>query len=267
MKDYFNILSLELQGKAELIKEYFKIHSGENGRNKEDILLNFLRSHLPQRYSIGTGFIFDTNNEKSNQNDLIIYDSFWSNMLFPDNVSQMFPIESVYGIIEVKSTLNQTELRSTIQKAKKIKKMPAKGISREIGNSGFKEPLYSIFAYDSIDLANLKSQLEEEYKDTPLNERIDFIIILNKGLFYTGNYFDVVKYGQENSEYRRQLGVEGIDKIKKEFPIEIEGLKLNENSLLVWYMHMMTYLSYSNNKISNWIDYLPLDTNWGEKIK
>lgn len=87
MNEYFTMLSADLKSKSELIREYFKIHPGENGRNKEDILVEFLRNYLPKRYSIGTGFIFDSEKGRSNQTDIIIYDAFWSSILFPERVS------------------------------------------------------------------------------------------------------------------------------------------------------------------------------------
>lgn len=267
MRDYFELISRDLQNKASLIREYFKIHQGENGRNKEDLLIEFLRDYLPKRYSLGTGFIIDTVGDNSNQNDIIIYDSFWSSILFPNNVSQFFPVESVYGVIEVKSMLNQAELKSTMTKAARIKKMPFKGIQQSPADLGIKEPLYTIFAYDSIDLKAIKIYLETEYGNTPLSERIDFIIVLNQGLFQTGNYFEIVHYGHPQSPFRKELGDEGMKKVKEKYPKEIVAWKLNENSLFVWYMWMMTYLSFSKNKISNLIDYLPKGTQWGTEIK
>jgi hypothetical protein len=266
MQDYFKVLSHDLKNKSDLIRDYFKIHSGENGRNKEDLLINFLKSYLPNRYSLSTGFIFDTNDVKSNQNDIIIYDSFWSSILFPENVSQFFPIESVYGLIEVKSMLDTNALKETIKKAKTIKTMPIKGVTRNLGFNGIKEPFYSIFAYESVSMEALKQTLATEYANTPLKERIDFIVILNKGLFYTGNYFEIVKYGMPNSQYRISLGQEGVEHIKNEYPSEIESWELNENSLFVWYTYLMSYLSYSADKISTMIDYLPPNETWGRKL-
>jgi|GEM_PF-1830688 len=266
MNSYFKLISHELHNKAELIKEYFKIHPGENGRNKEDLLASFLRSYLPKRYSLGTGFIFDVTGANSNQNDIIIYDSFWSSILFPNDVSQFYPIESVYGVVEVKSILNEKELKTSLSKAAKIKKMPLNGLSRVTGLNYLKEPLYSIFAYDSIGLKTIKDYLVQEYKNTPLNERVDFIVVINKGIFFTGNYFEVAKYGQIDSPYRIQLGAEGIAKIKAQYPSEIEAMKLDENSLLAWYLYLLSYLSLSSEKISNWIDYLEPNTKWGEFI-
>lgn len=266
MKEYFNILSKDLQNKSSLIKEYFSIHAGENGKNKESLIVNFLQAYLPKRYSIGTGFVFDADKSLSNQNDIIIYDSFWSGILFPENVSQFFPIESIYGVIEVKSHLNINELKNTIQKASKVKKMTFKGVSRS-DSYGIEEPLFSIFAYDSIDLKKLKQNLENLYKDTPLKERIDFIVVLNKGLLYTGRYFEIATYGTPKSSYRNSLGEEGIKEIKNKNPHEVKGMILNENTLLVWYLYLMSYLSLSSNKVSSWLDYLEKDDNkWGEFI-
>lgn len=266
MKNYFNLVSQDLKNKSSLIKEYFKIHSGENGRNKEDLIVNFLRNYLPKRYSIGTGFIFDTLNNNSNQNDIIVYDSFWSTPLFPENVSQFYPIESIYGVIEVKSTLDSKELEETIMKAQKVKKMRAKGISRDSLNSGLKNPFYSIVAYDSIGLETIKNKLIEFNENIPMSERIDLILVLGKGIFYTGAYFEIVKYGQENSPFRESLGESGMELIKKKYINQIAGLELNDNALLVWYMYLMTYLSFSKDKVSNWIEYIDESVPYGKEI-
>ena len=71
MEEYFQLTSKKLKDDPELIKKYFSIHANENGRNKEDLLASFLRSHLPNRYAVGTGFVINSSdvNRISNQTD------------------------------------------------------------------------------------------------------------------------------------------------------------------------------------------------------
>lgn len=167
-------------------------------------------------------------------------------------------------MIEVKSKLDSKELDASLEKASKVKKMSRKGIAREQNEGGLVEPFCAIFAYESIDLKLIKKQLEERYNTVPLNERIDFIVVLGLGLIFTGHYFEVVKYGQENSEYRRQLGKEGIEEIKKQYPSEIAGMFLKDDTFMIWYLYTMVFLSFSKSRVSNFLDYLGPEKNWGE---
>lgn len=263
MDSYFKVISDSIQAQSKLIAEFFRTHPGENGRNKEAVLLNFFKNYLPKRYSLSTGFIASSDSSLSNQNDIIIYDSFWSAPLFPEIASQVFPIESVYAVIEVKSLLNKNELHSTVEKATKVKNMTMKGIKRS-DSTGIEKPCYCLFAYDSTDLVELKQYLCDLYQDVELDKRMDFILVLNKGLIYTGSYYGIVKYGEPNSLYRLGLGPEDLAALKETNPSEIGGMMLKENTLYVYYMFLMSYLSFSGHKIVNWLDYLKKDKDWGD---
>lgn len=262
MDAYFKFISDNMRAQSRLIAEFFRTHPGENGRNKEAILLNFLKSYLPGRYSLGTGFITSSDQVLSNQNDIVIYDGFWSSSLFPEVVSRQYLIECVYAVIEVKSLLDKSQLKTTVDKATIIKKMQVKGIKKH-GDVGLDNPCFCLFAYDSTDLIELKEELQKYYINTPLSERIDFVVVLNKGMMFTGEYYAIAKYGQPGSQHRLSLGEEGIRKLKEKNPSEIEGMQLQEDTLLIFFSYLMCYLSQSKDKIANWIDYLPNKT-WGE---
>ncbi len=80
---------------------------GEEGRYKEIILREILRSFLPERYGIGTGFAICKDDKVTSQIDIIIYDKFKA-----DNNAEILKkgdfvvveSKSVVGIIEVKSS-------------------------------------------------------------------------------------------------------------------------------------------------------------------
>ena len=50
-------------------------HPGELGREREEVVRAFLRKHLPKRFEISTGFVFDADEHVSEQIDIIISDS------------------------------------------------------------------------------------------------------------------------------------------------------------------------------------------------
>ena len=79
--DDFTYDSKELfvdQGEKEVIDETKKeniYHPGEFGTYREEIVKSFLKSILPQKFDIGSGFIITKKGNVSTQRDIIIYDS------------------------------------------------------------------------------------------------------------------------------------------------------------------------------------------------
>lgn len=93
-------------------------HWGEEGRYKEIILMNFLRKHLPQNMSVGTGFIMNGGDydKISSQIDIIVYDDTYP-VIFKENDFVIVHAKSVLGIIEVKSRFNKHNFEQVIKKA------------------------------------------------------------------------------------------------------------------------------------------------------
>jgi hypothetical protein len=65
---------------------------------------------MPERYGFGRGEIRSHNGKISPECDLIIYDKINCPIIYNDKESQIFPIESVYAIIESKSTIKTEDL-------------------------------------------------------------------------------------------------------------------------------------------------------------
>ena len=84
-------------------------HHGERGGIRERRIADFLRSVLPKRYGIGTGHIIDSKGMISKQSDIVIYNALDSIVLPIDNFYSLFPCESVFASIEVKSTLTASQ--------------------------------------------------------------------------------------------------------------------------------------------------------------
>lgn len=82
---------------------------GEEGRYKEIILREILRSFLPERYGIGTGFAICKDDKVTSQLDIIIYDKFKANNnaeILKKGDFVVVESKSVVGIIEVKSSFD-----------------------------------------------------------------------------------------------------------------------------------------------------------------
>jgi hypothetical protein len=98
-------------------------HSGEEGRLLEEFLRNFLRRILPERFAVGTGLIFDSENNYSSQTDIVIYDRFFNGQILTEFSSVLFPIECVYAVIEVKKHLQYGDVQKCIQDIGKVRAM------------------------------------------------------------------------------------------------------------------------------------------------
>ena len=84
-------------------------HPAEKGRSLEGEVAGVLRELLPSEYGIGTGFIVSHGEggpELSSQIDVIIFDAVRGGPLGRLAACEVYPIESVYGYVEVKASLS-----------------------------------------------------------------------------------------------------------------------------------------------------------------
>ena len=93
---------------------------GEFGMYREEIVKKLIKTMIPQRLDIGSGFIITSTGKISTQCDLIIYDKNSCPLIENGNLQRFFPIECVVAIGEVKSNLNKQKLKDALLKLKNI---------------------------------------------------------------------------------------------------------------------------------------------------
>jgi hypothetical protein len=175
------------------------VHSGSKGTARENILRNFLaEGRLPTKYAIGSGEVVGRTNDTSKQCDLVVYDRLNGVTLLYDESTQVYPIDCVYGIIEVKSTLSKSELIDALEKIKTLKTMAPEGFGlRIIGNDLVQcraRPFGVIFAYGLADnsLDSLLGNLQEWERETDHSLWPNYICVLETGvIFHRGRPFEV----------------------------------------------------------------------------
>lgn len=99
-------------------------HTLHRGTPRENLIANFLASHLSSNVEIGTGEIFDHRSkprEPRNQFDIIIYRKNYPKLDF-GGVSGFF-VESVVATIEVKSLLDQKAVEQATSAAANLKRL------------------------------------------------------------------------------------------------------------------------------------------------
>lgn len=171
-------------------------HSGDKGEFREEILSKLLRNYLPSCYGLGNGEVFSQDGESSKQIDIVIYDTVYSNVLFKDKSNSLFPCESVYGEIEVKSNLSSDELDKSIDNIASLKKLKREkstfqditpfynlGLSPE----GFRFPkekqnpyLGVVYGYDGISYETLMKTMDKKIETTERELMPDLIFNQSK---------------------------------------------------------------------------------------
>lgn len=108
---------------AELENSKLFDHMGDRGSFRECIIKEFLRPFLPDCYGLSSGEIFSVDGDQSAQVDIVVYDAVFSTVLFRSGPLQLFPAESVFGAIEIKSDLSRGELDTACQNVASVKRL------------------------------------------------------------------------------------------------------------------------------------------------
>jgi len=112
---YFDSLTLELRALKNRVRNFIDDrHWQTDGEWKESVLRTFLRKHLPTNVEVGRGFILASDGV-STQIDVLIHDSA-KPVLFRDGDLVFVTPDAVLGVIEVKSKVNNTSFRESLEK-------------------------------------------------------------------------------------------------------------------------------------------------------
>ena len=115
---------LRLRAEAEYFSQLTD-HDPELGRLNETHLVNLLRAYLPPKIGIGTGFIACGGNtpKQSPQCDIVLFDALNNAPLYNSQAWSIYPIEMVYAIIEVTTTLKRAKLKNAFEKCAELRAM------------------------------------------------------------------------------------------------------------------------------------------------
>ncbi|MGE5220254.1 MAG: DUF6602 domain-containing protein [Chloroflexota bacterium] len=102
-------------------------HAGERGRNNEERFREFLSRILPKRYSVGSGFVIcsEPSIPVSSQTDVVLFDEFENSPIHRELSSHVYPVEIVYGTVEVKGRLEKRDLPKICRDIAKIRALGA----------------------------------------------------------------------------------------------------------------------------------------------
>jgi hypothetical protein len=193
-REYVDIREIFKEVSEQLLSEFRRtsgIHyAAGKGDLREDAFRKFLEEYLPTRYGVGRGQVITPANRVSGQLDIVIYDPLHCPRLIASASHSIYPVESVYGSISMKSHLDSEELKDGYQNIASLKAiLPQQGFSHSPSNGmmvGMARPMpvTGIIAYGakrSLEAIAAQVQtLDEQCSDISL--RPDFVAVIGQGI-------------------------------------------------------------------------------------
>lgn len=150
------------------------------GNVAENAVRNFLQSILPARYSLGVGEVIAPNGQlpqrmdQTQQKDVLVYDSYGSAVFgWNDSSVNLFPVESIYSVLEVKTSLHKKEdLIKAIDQTLEVKNLCQ--ANRPVHQ---KAPFTTVFAFETKVAGDT---LFEILQSRPPDKRPDFVLVLDQ---------------------------------------------------------------------------------------
>lgn len=191
LTSYLDLQAQKLQVDVQAARLF--VGSTDIGNVAENAVRRFLQSNLPARYSVGVGEAIAPNGqspqriEQTQQKDVLIYDPYGCAILdWDESGVSLFPVESIYGVIEVKTSISSTSsFLKAVDQTLEVKKL-----CQAYRNPGQTAPFTGVFVFESrVDGDTLFDVL----KNRAPGERADFVFILKPKSTDVSN--------QENSFY------------------------------------------------------------------
>jgi hypothetical protein len=136
------------------LEEQLLSHPGELGTDREEVIRAFLRSYLPKRFEVSTGFVFDSNGGLSGQMDIIIADTLVCPRFETAGGKRIYPCECVVAVGQVRSSLTtKAKLQEALGNLRSAKALDRSAQGRAIDHhhheviDHIQNHLHQIFAF------------------------------------------------------------------------------------------------------------------------
>jgi len=178
LSEYYDLIQAELLGKKEALRKLAeRLSSKVLGDYYEEIVREFLKRHLPERYAVAHGLI-RSKDKISTECDIIIYDKMQNAPLFKSGDAVIVSPFSVLAAIEVKSEITSEALEDAFEMINSIKEVEqTEGSTRIRG--------YYLFGfYTGRNITELKKLRERE---------LNVFVLSKKKSLKTGAVFNIQK--------------------------------------------------------------------------
>ncbi|WP_226092658.1 DUF6602 domain-containing protein [Dickeya oryzae] len=112
-------------------------HDGIKGDVNESYFLDIIRQYLPERYSVDRGIVVNSKGHTSDQIDVVIFDRHYTPTLLNQQGHRLIPAEAVYAVMEVKPTIDASNLEYAARKAASVRSLERTNTTfRHAGGTG-----------------------------------------------------------------------------------------------------------------------------------
>ncbi len=119
-------------------------HDGVMGEVNELHFADLLRKYLPVRYAVSRGIVIDATGATSDQIDIVIFDRQYTPTLLDQQNHRFIPAEAVYGVLEVKPTIDKRWLEYAADKASSVRRLSRTSVP--IVHAGGEYPAKKLFS-------------------------------------------------------------------------------------------------------------------------
>lgn len=170
VEQYWTGVASQLQVEAGVFSRLVG-HNGEMGRANELALTQLVTSLLPAGAGVGTGVVIDSEGGRSAQTDLVIYDKGAQPQILAHSTQLLFPVETVFAVVEVKTTVSSAEIHDAGRKFASVRKLVPAGAGRV--------PLAAFFGYSATSAPSARAG---ELNALPAEQSPDVACILDPGV-------------------------------------------------------------------------------------
>lgn len=254
ISEYFKNISDRFNSESNELRLFFSTHRPSAGSNREGLVADFLRKHLPSKYEISHGLVFSSEGEFSNQADVLVCDALNNAPLFRDRKEPIWLVESIYALVEVKTTISPSELDDCIAKCQKFKSLKRRSTDRNLGR--IRDSLFVVWAFEGPSSTTFRDTIVDKFAGLAIEAMPDFIVVPGKYVCMSGQYRALARLGQPFSLYHQQLNMqkELMDRMQaRGFEIAV----LNEHSLLATMVWITSWLQQAGERYASLVHYLP----------
>jgi hypothetical protein len=192
-------------------------HDASLGAALEEQFRSLLRNHLPPRYGVSSGEVAAFYRERSGQRDIVIYDALELQPIWPGEY-RVFPVENVYAVLEVTTTLTKRKLKEDALKIAEVKRLVRNWETTTVFKpDGTLVQVPAPIPYGAIvafgcdqSLETVKSWVEDFDKVMQPREWVNLVCILGQGLVvrWSPDLFKEVIYPHQ---------IQGNEKVTKRY--------------------------------------------------
>ena len=267
LPNYMSDAAAEMAQKSLSIRRDFAHHRLTAGQLREGTVGKFLVGHLPERFGVKTGFAMSADGVFSNGADLLIVDKLNNAPVYPGSAKELWPVESIYALVEVKTGLSPSDLCDAVEKGRRFKTLRRGFIDSKFQSRFIEDSLFVIWGFGCPNSSTFKENLSNALKNVPVKEQPDLVIVPQRLVAKSGKYLQLTKLGQSNSAFRRELEVKYEQDLSALIPEPVEVFDLKANSLMAWYVWFDSWLRQAGARFTDPLEYLPADRIWGEKVR